>query len=141
MVDPELASLKRLSPGLLELAKVVECLARVPAEDGFADEPEERSEDAAARARRELASPDHLHPTAGVRGRRAQLPAAARWGVDVGAGDRRLDRAWLRPVVVASLPVDPDSGWRAFGDVGPVVAKVMNLEMLDPDRREDLGSS
>ena len=40
-----------------------------------------------------------------------------------------------------SVPSDADCRWRAFGDVGPVVAKVMNLEMLDPDRREDLGSS
>src|SRR5215469_3671799 len=92
-----------------ERLEVGDDLPGVVAEDRAAGDPEQGAKEEAARVAAEGALPLHLDPAATLRWRRGELPAAARVGVDVGAGHRRSDPAGLGPVVVASFPVDADA--------------------------------
>src|ERR1700749_3735552 len=109
-----------------ERLEVGDDLPCVVAEDRAAGDPEQGAEEEPARVAAEGALPHHLDPAATLRWRRGELPAAARVGVDVGAGHRRRDLAGLGPVVVASFPVDADAGGGTFGRVGGGVAGLVD---------------
>src|SRR5215472_8348354 len=118
-----------------ERLEVGDDLPGVVAEERAAGDPEEGAEEEPARVAAEGALPHHLDPAATLGWRRGELPAAARMGVDVGAGHRRSDPAGLGPVVMASFPVDADASWGAFGRVGGRLAELVDGEVLGADGR------
>ena len=97
-------------------------------EDRLPDQAEQGPEEPSARVTSEFADPDHLD-SAPVLGRDGSELPAARRSVDVGSGHDGLDRPGLRPVVVATLPIDADPDGCALCDIGGALVQIVDLRM------------